>query len=333
MKCEQIPEGLAPRTILVVRDSRVGDVLMTTPAIRRIKERFPEAALDVLVSRYAKRSGVLDRNPCIRRVLTCPRNRWLRRLRCFLLPRYDLVIPIRRRKEFDSIRSGCMIDGGKPSTSPHVVHGSESMMGFPRDDRFVPMEIHPSPEEIDQAAREIPDGRVGVYPSCHGSTISRVDPMNSRRVWRAAEVQAAVRGLTDAGYPVVLFGGSAAEERALRDLGLSVPILSGGSITLLAARLARLRAFVTVDTGPMHVAAAMDVPIVALYGPTRPEVTGPYMRSGRSVVLRDESLPCLPCRGKKIDCRDNVCMTYHTPGRILEALGRLLGEEGMRGEG
>ena len=118
MKSEQIPEDLTPRTILVVRDSRVGDVLMTTPAIRRIKERFPEAALDVLTSRYAKRSGVLDRNPCIRRVLTCPRNRWLRRLRCLLLPRYDLVIPIRRRREFGWIRSGCTIDGSEPPPSP-----------------------------------------------------------------------------------------------------------------------------------------------------------------------------------------------------------------------
>jgi len=83
-----------------------------------------------------------------------------------------------------------------------------------------------------------------------------------------------------------------------------------------------------VDTGPMHVAAAVDVPIVALYGPTVPEVTGPYSRSGRNVILRDDTLPCSPCRGKKVDCRDNVCMTYHTPERIVSAVESLIKQAG-----
>ena len=325
MICDRIPENFRPRTLLVIRDSRVGDVLLTTPAIRRIRDRFPEAALDVLTSRYARRSGVLEGNPCIRRVLSCPKGRFLKWVRCMILPRYDLVIPIRRRKVFNKIRSTWTVGGFFPPRSPHVVHNSESALGFPPDDRFVPLEIYPGQEDLDRAAQELPTPVVGVYPSCHGSTISRVDPMNSRRVWRAGEVQAAVRGLVSAGYPVALFGGSEAEGRALESLGLDVPVFQGGSILRVAARLARLSAFVTVDTGPMHVAAAMDVPIVALYGPTVPEITGPYSRSGRIVILRDEALSCSPCRGKKIDSRDNVCMTFHTPERILAALESLIG--------
>ena len=49
MKAERIPDDFEPRSILLVRDSRVGDVLLTTPAVRRLKERFPEAAAVVLV--------------------------------------------------------------------------------------------------------------------------------------------------------------------------------------------------------------------------------------------------------------------------------------------
>jgi ADP-heptose:LPS heptosyltransferase len=323
MLSERIPADFRPRTILVIRDSRVGDVLMTTPAIRRVHDRFPEAVIDVLTSRYAKRSGVLARNPCVRRVLSCPKNRLLKWLRCVLLPRYDLVIPVRRRPVFERIRAGCLVTGWEEPRSRHVVHGAEAGLGFPRDDRFVPMEIHPGRDELDLAAREIEEPAIGVYPSCHGASIGRADPMQSRRVWRADAAAAAVRGLQERGFPVILFGGSDEEGRELEGLGVEARVIAGGTITLLAARLARLAAFVTVDTGPMHVAAAMNVPIVALYGPTDPAVTGPYTEAGRSVILRDPGLECSPCRGKKIECHDNVCMTYHTPARILEALETL----------
>jgi ADP-heptose:LPS heptosyltransferase len=50
---------------------------------------------------------------------------------------------------------------------------------------------------------------------------------------------------------------------------------------------------VTNDTGPMHVAAALGKPVVALFGPTESRRTGPYMQVDR--VLRLPSLPCAPC--------------------------------------
>lgn len=321
-----VPENLNPRTILVTRDSRVGDVLMATPAIRRLKDRFPDAAIDILVSPYAKRSGVLARNPAIRRIYTCPRTPLMRRLRCLILPRYDLVILMRRRKEFEWIRSKVTVDCDTPPRSTHVVHRSEQALGFDIDERFVPMEIYPSEEEIEQAAREFPNPVVAIYGSCHNSPVSSGTVVGSSRAWRAELLSATMRLLQDAGYKVVLFGGNRAEADALVDLSLDVPVFRGGSITLMAARFARLAALITVDTGPMHVAAAVDIPIVALYGPTNPDVTCPYSFSGRSVILRDTSLECSPCRGKRLKCRNNVCMTFHTPERILAALTGLIGQ-------
>ena len=50
---------------------------------------------------------------------------------------------------------------------------------------------------------------------------------------------------------------------------------------------------VTNDTGPMHVAAALRKPVVALFGPTNPERTGPYRQ--RKNVLQNVNLPCVPC--------------------------------------
>ena len=323
MIVEAIPESFVPKEMLLIRDSRVGDVLLTTPAIRRIKERFPSATLDVLTSTYARRSEVLRGNPHVRRVLACPKNGWLKWMRCRLLPRYDLVFPLRNRKVFLGIKATYTVIPTREPSRPHVVDAGVDRLGLPPGGPVPPPEIFPSEREKAQAAREVPPGTVGIYPSCHGADISRVDAGNPRRVWRAHELRAAVTAVGDAGFGVLLLAGSRREGALLEKLNLAAPMLVGGSITLLAARLARLQALLTVDTGPMHVAAAVGVPIVALFGPTRPEVTGPYSPSGRCVVLQDVERECVPCRGGSIECHDNVCMAYHTPERILAALAAL----------
>lgn len=67
---------------------------------------------------------------------------------------------------------------------------------------------------------------------------------------------------------------------------------------------------ITNDTGPMHIAAAMRKPVVALFGPTNPNGTGPYGQ--RQNVLQDTSLPCVPCM--KGHCH------WHEPLACLRAL-------------
>jgi ADP-heptose:LPS heptosyltransferase len=74
----------------------------------------------------------------------------------------------------------------------------------------------------------------------------------------------------------------------------------------LAALLAELDVFVTGDTGPMHLAAAVDTPVVALFGPSDPARYGPRARAER--ILRVD-LPCSPCglvRLPPVRCRGHV---------------------------
>ena len=79
---------------------------------------------------------------------------------------------------------------------------------------------------------------------------------------------------------------------------------------------------VTNDTGPMHVAAALGKPMVALFGPTEPRRTGPYGRLDE--VLRMD-LPCAPCLSDRCTSpRPNECLTLIPPQRVLERVRRLL---------
>jgi len=77
----------------------------------------------------------------------------------------------------------------------------------------------------------------------------------------------------------------------------------------------RGRLVISADTGPMHVAAALGRPVIALFGPTDPRRTGPYGRPHS--VLQINSLPCVPCM--KPSCRYAVpmaCLNTLTPAGV-----------------
>ena len=92
-----------------------------------------------------------------------------------------------------------------------------------------------------------------------------------------------------------------------------------------AALLDRAALLVSGDTGPMHVAAALETPQIALFGPTSPDWYGP--RSGQALVMA-HSVPCGPCDRKV--CRNtedpHLCMRLLSVEEVLEMVGRLLGK-------
>lgn len=99
---------------------------------------------------------------------------------------------------------------------------------------------------------------------------------------------------------------------------LLAPILS---LRELAELCRRCRLFLSVDTGPMHLASAAGAPVVALFGPKDPRVYGPYF-GPRAIV--EKPLPCRPCR--KRTCADPQCMLAIVPEDVLGAARALLAE-------
>jgi lipopolysaccharide heptosyltransferase II len=82
---------------------------------------------------------------------------------------------------------------------------------------------------------------------------------------------------------------------------------------------------VTNDTGPMHMAAALCKPVVALFGPTNPARTGPYGQSNRA--LQRDDLPCIPCMTNTCSYREPLaCLRGITPARVADEVVRRLGQ-------
>jgi ADP-heptose:LPS heptosyltransferase len=108
----------------------------------------------------------------------------------------------------------------------------------------------------------------------------------------------------------------------------TAPIDFAGKTTMkeLIALLRRLRLFITNDSGPMHLAAAVGTPVIVLFGPTDPARTGPY---GNGHTILRSGIPCSPCFSRR--CRNIVtmeCMTAIHPQQVIESATKLLkGEE------
>ncbi len=155
-------------------------------------------------------------------------------------------------------------------------------------------------------------------------------------VARIAEVGAwAAR---EAGATLVLTGASsdraAADElrRSLPSSAAVIDLVGAAALLPLAAVLSRLTLFITPDTGPMHLAAVVGAPLVAIFGPSSPDRWGPLSRDCRIVRI---DLPCSPCnrvRNPPARCQGHTpdCLSGITAQQVIAAAADLLGTRGAR---
>ena len=125
------------------------------------------------------------------------------------------------------------------------------------------------------------------------------------------------------GIPVILTGGEAGPLERIRARMKTRAVNLGGRTTLreLACLYEQAALVVTTDSGPMHLAAAVGTPLVALFGPTDPRRTGPY-GPGHRVIRRE--LTCMPCFRKR--CETKQCMREIEVREVFTAVQEILQE-------
>jgi lipopolysaccharide heptosyltransferase I len=100
----------------------------------------------------------------------------------------------------------------------------------------------------------------------------------------------------------------------------ALPACETRSIKQLIELIRHASLFIGGDTGPLHIASILDIPVVGIYGPKDPEIYGPY--SGKAVVIKKD-VPCSPCR--KRTCGDPICMSSILPEDIFRGVSKLMG--------
>jgi len=289
--------GLHPRRILVVKPCCLGDVLMATPAIRALHTAFPTALLDVLVTAWA--APALDGNPRIRRLIRYPDPATpvavvrlgfkLRR------ERYDIGICLDRsplanallwvagipiRAGIDSQRRGVRLTHRVHPRSDQ--HETELYLAVLEQLGVTPQGVAPEYAVAPAARESARRWLASLLPSQRTSTLVVVHPgggvnpgtrMPAKR-WPPERYAGLIDRLVETGVTVILTGSESdleAVEAVKRHTRQPVHDLCGRlTIPELAALCAEAQLFVGNDTGASHLAAAVGIPTVTVFGPTSP---------------------------------------------------------------
>jgi lipopolysaccharide heptosyltransferase II len=345
--------------ILLVRLREIGDVVFTTPAVRALRARFPDAHLTYLVEPHA--APLVAANPHLDEVIVAPREgligdlRLARRLRG---SHFDLAIDFHGgpRASLLTWLSGAPVRLGydiawrswmytRRVARPRALRPRHSVenqwdllaaLDMPPPDRSaLPVEMHVDAEiarlidaRLQDAGVEADDPLVVIHVSA-GNPFRRW-PVDSFAALAAAPV------VRDNSRRIIITSGPSERDAGERVIALTrarlsaddaLRVLACGDFSLaeLRALVDRAALFIGGDSGPMHVAATSAVPIVALYGPTLPARSAPW-RDPRFVAEAVEipDLPCRPCDQRVCAPGDFRCLTSLEPERVIEAAERAL---------
>ena len=124
---------------------------------------------------------------------------------------------------------------------------------------------------------------------------------------------------------IIVLGGPGEEKisRYIQDKMKNRPINLGGQLTLndLVYIISQLDLLVTNDSGPMHIAAALKTPLVAIFGPEEPAYTKPYTRQNLYRIIY-KNVDCRPCRMR--NCKRPICLDLITPEEVVKQCFEML---------
>jgi heptosyltransferase-2 len=301
----------AVRRVLLRAPNWLGDTVMAVPALRSLRRALPEAELWVL-GPWAP--TLLEAEPGLQRLVGVPpdrRARWAmtRALRAappdlaVLLPN-SFATALEARLAGARWRVGYAGDGRTallthpvppPAARVHQVAaylGLLEVLGAPVAP--TPPRLHVAPARHDEARALVQS--VGVEDAGVAVAIQLGAAFGPSKLWPGDRLAALADALERDGTPVVFLGGPTAGpllDAVGRARGAPVRSLVGRDHpALLPALLARFAVLVAPDSGPAHVAAAVGVPVVTLFGPTDPRLTAP-LGPGHAALWRRP--PCGPC--------------------------------------
>jgi len=347
-----------PARVLLLRLERIGDLLMVLDAVAAARAAWPDAEIDLAVGSWnvplaelipgVHRVDSLDVPWLSREGTGLSWSALLARAGAWRERRYDMVIAFEPdiRTNLLAWRSGArqrlgywtggggsfLTDALAYDRNSHVSANALALIQHasggatphpPAGPRLVPN------RSAVAAADRVLGGRdatrlIGLH----------VSGGRESKQWHLSRFAAVGRALThEAGATVVLTGASTDRgivDQVRRAIGDRPIIDAAGALDLpgTAALLSRLDVLITGDTGPMHMAAAVGTPVVALFGPSDPRRYGPLATKQR--VLRVQ-LPCSPCGQVRLPperCRGHVpdCMDGITVEAVVRAARELMAE-------
>lgn len=327
-----------PLKILIIKPSALGDIVHSLPFLAAVHKRYPEAKIHWVVAKGLH--SFLEGHPLIERLWILDKEGWkqIRRFR-HILPEINTFRKGLKEEHFDIsvdlsglLRSGlitwaagarCRLgfsdsDEGSPFFYTHKIEGGDQIHAIDRylklarlldcDTSQIEYPLPPLPAASELLAA-LPVEFCIMAPSA-GKKANR---------WPAERFGQLAANLP---LPSVVISSPAdshiVEEVVAASNGKAINFAGRTGLKELVSLIAKASFFICNDTGPMHIAAALDVPVFALFGPANPIRTGPY---GKSHTIIQETLPCSPCYAQKPCTKYNWrCMNDLTVEKVLHII-------------
>jgi len=304
--------------VLIIRLSSLGDILLTTPVLRLLREHCPVARIDFLTKAAYK--DLLCANPCVDRVLLFdPQQGFRQTLHTLRQTRYDVVVDLHRTLRSRLLFRGLMAERKLTYAKRTVRRALLVHLGWNTLRAMTPVpELYAAPLRHLGLTAPLPPVEMHLTPASRETMRTYVRQALPHSVERPLLALAPGARWPTKRWPVERFAAVAQElaqtQRAavvvlggVEDVPLAqelcqrlrVPVLdSTGKLSLMhtAALLQQCRLLLSNDSGLMHMATALRVPVVAIFGPTVQEFGFYPFKACAQVISTD--LPCRPCSTK-----------------------------------
>lgn len=335
-KITEITIKKAPKKILIVKPSSLGDIMHSLPFLQATKDTFPSSEIHWVITKGLE--GLLEDHPLINKLYVIKKDQWknlrkikeniaeVRKLFKELNEAYDMVVDLQ-----GLLRSGLLSYAAKAPIRvgfkearegssffyTHKVIGGEEIHAV---DRYLKIAAafgckiektgFPMPpiKELEKAAnlkKELGDYAV-IVPGARWKT----------KIWHYERFGTLALMLD---IKTVIVGSEADIEisKSIEDKsdGKALSIAGKTDIKELICIIRNARYVISNDSGPMHIASALGIPVVAIFGPTNPVRTGPY---GDNHITLKSDISCSPCYKKS--CKNIRCMDDISVEKVYDAI-------------
>lgn len=329
-------EAIKAVNILVIKISALGDVILSVPSLRAIRQRFPRAVIKVLVGLQARE--LLDRCPYVDELIVCdfkgrhrgPKGVWALS-RQLAGEMFDIVIDLQNSRKshvlgalslaasrygYDNGKLSFLLNNSAKDDAPYLDPLDHQMRvlklcGVKNMDKT--LEIWPSDLDEQKADAILKEAWAFQAQMLVGINV-RASSRWTSKSWPASSIaQLCDRLAKEFNVRTVLTGSrdDADFAESIAKMTKSKPLVIAGktSVNELAAIMKRFRAYLTPDSAPMHIACAVRVPCVALFGPTdhKKHVAS---TANCTILSKSADLDCGPCYkpgcSKKVSCMKSI---------------------------
>ncbi len=336
-------EAIEKKRILILKFGALGDVILISTALRAIREKFPNAYISLLIKNEFK--SIVQRCPYIDNLIVLKSKRPLYILKqIFMIKRRDFDISIdfqnnslshfisfaagiKRRFGYNNKKLGFLLNNStkfvKPDCDP-VTHQFRMLKKLdidPQNDKKLELWIAQRDEESIDCF--LNDNWLN-----KGQFLIGINPFASKRwdskSWDIENYAKLADMLSSKYHARIVFTGTAGDRAKIEQIISSTackPINAAGktSVMELAGLVKKCSVFISVDSAPLHISAAVSTPFLALFGPTDPARHLPYSEKFALICKR---LECSPCYSPK--CFRKSCMMDITVDEVFDATCKLL---------